>query len=564
MNALSAFFSLETLDTRLIAQKQKKTHTLASKSRWNSREFKFYFGCMLIVIPLMFKAAIDATGPSNINYPKYARLLSPGWLFNRKVDNSDQQYKFFRDNLILLAIVAFGHIALKRATLSVFKRITPITFDTIFGFPFLFVLHGVNCLRPLTHLAMFFVLSRSLRKHKRVATLLIWLYGISSLFINVKFRLLKYGDMLPILSSLDSWNTGIVKRWDVFYNFTLLRLLSYNLDYIERYHFININPKQKEEQEEKELSKAAKADPLYNDLTRTQFPHSLTDFSFFNYLGYALYAPLFIAGPIITFNDFLYQSRNTLPSITLKRNVIYGLRLVFCVLVMEFLLHFTYVVAASKVRGWEGDSPFQLAMVGLFNLNLIWLKLLIPWRFFRLWSLCDNIDPPENMIRCMNNNFSALQFWRAWHRSFNKWVIRYIYVPMGGSNHRILSSLCVFTFVAIWHDIELKLLLWGWLVVLFLLPEIFASQFFSKYKTQKWYRYVSGFGCVINIWMMMLANLFGFCLDASGIEQFVHELFFTSQGLFFFLLANLGLFIAVQVMFELREEEKRHDVDVKC
>lgn len=30
-------------------------------------------------------------------------------------------------------------------------------------------------------------------------------------------------------------------------------------------------------------------------------------YSFWNYLAYALYSPLYIAGPIMTFNDFLWQ-----------------------------------------------------------------------------------------------------------------------------------------------------------------------------------------------------------------------------------------------------------------
>ena len=90
------------------------------------------------------------------------------------------------------------------------------------------------------------------------------------------------------------------------------------------------------------------------------------------------------------------------------------------------------------------------------------------------------------MIRCMdNNNYLALAFWRAWHRSFNRWVVRYIYVPMGGSRLtgflRIVNTLMVFSFVAVWHDIELKLLMWGWLIVLSLLPEIFASLYFGRF-----------------------------------------------------------------------------------
>lgn len=40
----------------------------------------------------------------------------------------------------------------------------------------------------------------------------------------------------------------------------------------------------------------------------------------------------------------------------------------------------------------------------------------------------------------------------------------------------------VFTFVALWHDIELKLLAWGWLICLFLMPELIASNLFSYKK----------------------------------------------------------------------------------
>jgi len=89
--------------------------------------------------------------------------------------------------------------------------------------------------------------------------------------------------------------------------------------------------------------------------------------------------------------------------------------------------------------------------------------------------MADGIETPENMLRCMSNNYSAMAFWRAWHRSFNRWCIRYIYIPLGGAQRRpIINTLAVFTFVAFWHDISLKLLVWGWLVVLFILPEILA------------------------------------------------------------------------------------------
>lgn len=56
------------------------------------------------------------------------------------------------------------------------------------------------------------------------------------------------------------------------------------------------------------------------------------------------------------------------------------------------------------------------------------------------------------MNRCVINNYGFEGFWRMWHRGFNMWLIRYMYVPLGGNKSVIKSYLCVFLFVAFWHD----------------------------------------------------------------------------------------------------------------
>lgn len=53
---------------------------------------------------------------------------------------------------------------------------------------------------------------------------------------------------------------------------------------------------------------------------------------------------------------------------------------------------------------------------------------------------------------------------------------RYIYIPLGGTSHAWLATLIVFTFVALWHDLSLKLLTWGWVISLFVLPEMMAKK----------------------------------------------------------------------------------------
>lgn len=253
---------------------------------------------------------------------------------------------------------------------------------------------------------------------------------------------------------------------------------------------------------------------------------------------------------------------------------------------MELLLHYLHPLALAHAQPpWSLFTPFQLSMLGYFHLHLIWLKLLLPWRLFRLWSLVDAVDPPENMLRCMSDNYSALAFWRGWHRSFNRWVVRYIYVPLISNNsnnnlrtpfttYRIPPALrsasayfAVFTFVALWHDINLRLLLWGWLIILFILPEVLLRTLLppSKFPSHPlFYRWLAGTGAVGNILMMMAANLVGFAVGLEGLQGLVRGILEGWAGRGFFLAACGTLFVGAQVMFEWRESERRRGVGVKC
>ena len=286
------------------------------------------------------------------------------------------------------------------------------------------------------------------------------------------------------------------------------------------------------------------------DRDRVSYPASHDDYTFCNYLAYALYSPLYLAGPILTFNEYISQARYPPRSISPGRTIQYGVRFLVCLLTMELLLHYIYAVAISHAPrpAWHEYSPLQLSMLGFFHLHIIWLKLLLPWRFFRLWALADGVDPPENMVRCMSDNYSALAFWRGWHRSLNRWIVRYIFIPLGGSGpgasgrarpawlgvvRTVVNYLAVFTFVALWHDIQLRLLMWGWLVTFFFLPEVLATLAFPARKWQhrpNAYRVICGIGAVGNILMMMVANLVGFAIGLDGLKGLVHGIVGSFSG----------------------------------
>ena len=113
----------------------------------------------------------------------------------------------------------------------------------------------------------------------------------------------------------------------------------------------------------------------------------------------------------------------------------------------------------------------------------------------------------------------------------------------------MFTFVLVFSFVALWHDLSFKLLAWGWLVSLFVMPEI-AARFFlppskvrpaspawyaytsargltryrKQYGDKPWYRHVCAAGGVLNILMMMTANLVGFVIGTDGIKYMVTQI----------------------------------------
>ena len=64
-------------------------------------------------------------------------------------------------------------------------------------------------------------------------------------------------------------------------------------------------------------------------------------------------------------------------SVPSRRMVLsYLIRFLVCMLTMELILHYMYVVAMKDTSAWRGDTPFELSMIGFWNLIIVWLKVL--------------------------------------------------------------------------------------------------------------------------------------------------------------------------------------------
>lgn len=119
-----------------------------------------------------------------------------------------------------------------------------VSFDLGFAIVYIFALHGSSAFKILMILYINFALATRLRNaYVPIAT---WTFNIGILFANELCRGYPYAGFARLLQpwsdvsasqSGDSWGSyldsygGLIPRWEILFNITVLRLISFNLDY---------------------------------------------------------------------------------------------------------------------------------------------------------------------------------------------------------------------------------------------------------------------------------------------------------------------------------------------
>jgi len=165
------------------------------------------------------------------------------------------------------------------------------------------------------------------------------------------------------------------------------------------------------------------------------------------------------------------------------------------------------------------------------------------------------------MNRCVNNNFTFQGFWRSWHASFNKWTVRYLYIPLGGRSTQTLSIWLIFLFIGLWHDLWIEWVAWALLNCLFFSMEILIMVFFSRPKmdwltSKPYWRHIVALAGALNVFLLMLANL-AILHGFSDSLLFLHLAFMEGNGVKTFVVSWLVVSFPVLWMLEIRESEKR-------
>jgi protein-cysteine N-palmitoyltransferase HHAT len=134
--------------------------------------------------------------------------------------------------------------------------------------------------------------------------------------------------------------------WNVSANFLVLRLISFNLD--------SIWSTRKIEKEMVPAQSLQNRDTIPEDITTIS--HSVEDYSLLTCLAYVLYPPLYIAGPIISFNAYYHYTKSRQQ--TESKLSIYFLSMTHCFPVDVFIYAVRWCVAFFLLEIATSFFPF--------------------------------------------------------------------------------------------------------------------------------------------------------------------------------------------------------------
>ncbi|EMS68022.1 hypothetical protein TRIUR3_00876 [Triticum urartu] len=350
----------------------------------------------------------------------------------------------------------------------------------------------------------------------KYCTGIIWSFNLAMLTLNRVYEGYSFSLFGQQLAFLDNYRGTF--RWHICFNFVVLRMISFGCDYcwtLSSSHFDH-----KKHMQKCEVCYSGKT--CYFALQEKGL--SVDKYTFLTYLCYLTYAPLYIAGPVVSYNAFAAQ---------LTHWSSYAGVVLYVVKILPYLALLQVLVTVNLNR--QGFNLSILLQVG-------------------------GVETPENMPRCINNCPDLESFWKSWHASFNRWLVRYVYIPLGGSRRKLISVWIVFTFVAVWHDLEWKLISWAWLTCLFFVPEIVIKSFSNNFQAKSTLgRFIHRELCVIagavTVSSLMVANLVGYVVGPSGIKvlmsRMLHKDALPALGIIF-----STFYVGVKLIFHIRDARK--------
>lgn len=202
--------------------------------------------------------------------------------------------------------------------------------------------------------------------------------------------------------------------------------------------------------------------------------------SFAEYLAFIFFFPTMVAGPIKRFQDFLPCLRAPSTNWALDWNR--GLTRILVGLVKKF------AIADVLTSLTDHLNKTDIALAERWVL-IVWL-FAYGWKIYFDFSAYSDIaigsgrlfgiSIPENFDwPYLRTNIA--EFWRHWHISLYKWLLDYVFIPLGGSRGSASfvsrNILVVMLVSGIWHGAGMNFVVWGvWHGILLVIHRWWASR----------------------------------------------------------------------------------------
>jgi alginate O-acetyltransferase complex protein AlgI len=216
------------------------------------------------------------------------------------------------------------------------------------------------------------------------------------------------------------------------------------------------------------------------DVYRRRLPAEANPLTYATYISFF---PTLLCGPIASATKVLpqFSQRSTLTREQIEQSVaeiIWGLfkKMVIAANV-EKVVNYCY----ASYEDINGSTLFL--GITLFNLYL-YADFSAYSEIARAVARLLGIDIAQNFKMPFFSRNPG-EFWRRWHTSLRKWMLDYLYLPLGGNRgtqlQYVLVMLFIFSFSGLWHGANFTFVCWGLLNGVYFLPYILANKL-TRYK----------------------------------------------------------------------------------
>lgn len=207
-------------------------------------------------------------------------------------------------------------------------------------------------------------------------------------------------------------------------------------------------------------------------------------YTFIEYMAFVTFFPQLVAGPIVTHDEIMPQFRDLSKKKVNYENMCIGLYSFSMGLGKKVLLadSFSKVVTVGFNNIEALDSTNAVLIMLAFSLQL----------YFDFSGYSDmavglgkmfNI----NIIENFNSPFKAknvADLWNRWHISLNRFLIKYVYIPLGGNRKGIVKTyvniMVIFFLSGLWHGANWTYIMWGILNGLAVVVYRMTKKYFDK------------------------------------------------------------------------------------